>query len=68
MVLTIELVAVPSFETPRQELIQRIQIWNIEMGYGAWTQTGSKLFTWAELELLTGTPPVIKLIGPASGL
>ena len=63
VVLTIELIPVPSFETPGLELIQGIQIWNIEMGYGAWTQTGSKLFTWAELELLTGTPPVIKLIG-----
>lgn len=64
VVLTIELIPVPSFETPGLELIEGIQIWNIEMGYGAWTQTGSKLFTWAELELLTGTPPVIKLISP----
>lgn len=70
VVLTIELVPVPSFEKSGLEIIQEIQIWNIEMGYGAWTQTGSKLFTWAELELLTGTPPVIKLIGPVqlSGL
>jgi hypothetical protein len=42
--------------------LDNIQLWNIEMGYGAWTMTGSKLFTWAELELLTGQPPVIKLI------
>jgi len=63
VVLTLELILVSSFEPPGLELIKGIQIWNIEMGYGAWTQTGSKLFTWAELELLTGTPPVIKLIG-----
>lgn len=42
--------------------LREIKIWNIEMGYGAWTLTGSKLFTWAELELLSGIPPVIKLI------
>ena len=39
-----------------------IRLWDIEIGYGAWTMTGSKLFTWAELELLTGQPPVIKLM------
>jgi len=68
VVLTIELI--PSLvnsnssENTKQEieLLQGILIWNIEMGYGAWTQTGSKLFTWAELELLTGTPPVIKIM------
>jgi hypothetical protein len=64
VVLTIELIPIPSTENPELELIQGIQIWNIEMGYGAWTQTGSKLFTWAELELITGTPPVIKIMGP----
>ena len=55
VVLTIELV-------PDREFLHEIRLWNIEMGYGAWVPTGSKLFTWAELDLLTGDPPVIKII------
>jgi hypothetical protein len=60
VVLTIELI--PEASCTDHESVSGIQVWNIEMGYGAWTQTSSKLFTWAELELLSGIPPVIKLI------
>ena len=73
VVLTIELVSpsLPSSETKyisgkHEEIadivLEDIRLWNIQMGYGSWTTTGSKLFTWAELELLTGKPPVIKLM------
>jgi hypothetical protein len=55
VVLTIELV-------PDREFLHEIRLWNIEMGYGAWAPTSSKLFTWAELDLLTGNPPVVKFI------
>ena len=55
VVLTLELV-------PGNEFLDEIRLWNIEMAYGAWAHTGSKLFTWAELDLLTGNPPVIKII------
>jgi hypothetical protein len=73
VVLTIELVSPPppsgetkylsgQLEEIADTVLEDIRLWNIEMGYGSWTTTGSKLFTWAELELLTGQPPVIKLI------
>jgi hypothetical protein len=66
VVLTVELIQLTdqqsSIITELQNPVPDIQIWDIEMGYGAWTSTRSKLFTWAELELLTGSPPVIKLM------
>ncbi len=70
IVLTIELIIsnVNNHETKSAPIsvetyeLCDIKIWNIEMGYGAWTLTSSKLFTWAELELLSGIPPVIKVL------
>lgn len=62
VVLTIELLTEMTNVNNSELFINSIRIWDIEMGYGAWTNTGSKLFTWAELELLSGIPPVIKLI------
>lgn len=73
VVLTIELVSPPppgretkylsgQLDEIADTVLEDIRLWDIEMGYGSWTATGSKLFTWAELELLTGQPPVIKLM------